>query len=61
MVERFVNGIVDHLVVEVEGLHIRIEDRATCPGQSFALGLTADRLVYKVCMWTCDGSSVSWV
>lgn len=48
MLGRFVTSIVDGLQVVVNGIHIRIEDRVTCPGCPFAYGFTAEALTFKV-------------
>ena len=47
-VERILHNIVENLQVVVAGLHIRIEDRKTCPGHPFAYGFTAQSCTFQV-------------
>ena len=42
--EKFTAKIVDNLQLDVKRIHIRYEDATTCPGSTFAIGLTLKSL-----------------
>lgn len=48
MLGRLGTTILDNLLVIVAGVHIRVEDRVTCPQVPFAYGFTADSITYRV-------------
>ncbi|VVC98577.1 unnamed protein product [Leptidea sinapis] len=45
----FMANIVENLQLKINDVHIRYEDSLTCPGRTFACGLTADSLAAESC------------
>lgn len=54
MLERLVTAVLDNLQVVLTNVHIRVEDRVTCPGHPFAYGCTAESFTAKV-IWRVRG------